>query len=89
MSHIPDLDSLIGYGLTTARILYRMPDHRAVLQTFVWQDYDVAPAFPSLSRFLAYWRAELDGPLHSVAISHHRLITPYELKVARAEFAFN
>ena len=26
-----------GYRLTTAEILYRMPDHPAILQTFIWQ----------------------------------------------------
>ena len=29
---------LEGYGLTTASILYRMPDHRSILQEFIWQD---------------------------------------------------
>ena len=30
---------LEGYGLTTANILYRRPDHPWLLQTYVWQDY--------------------------------------------------
>ena len=29
---------LEGYGLTTAQILYRLPDHPSLLQTYVWQD---------------------------------------------------
>ena len=69
---------LQGYGLTTAEIHYRMPDHLSLLQLFVWQDYDLAPAFPSLRRFLDYWQKELDGPLHSVRIAHKRLIKPSE-----------
>lgn len=32
-----------GYGLTTAEIHYRLLDHPALLQLYVWQDYDVAP----------------------------------------------
>ena len=44
---------LAGYGLTTARILYRRPDHRWLLQTYVWQDYDLCPDFPVLQGFLA------------------------------------
>ena len=53
---------LQGYGLTTANILYRMPDHPAVLQTYVWQAYDLAPLFPgaaasSSSSGGASWRA--------------------------------
>lgn len=71
---------LQGYGLTTATILYRLPDHPAFLQTFVWQDYDVAPGFPVLHGFLAFWRKELDGPLHSVTVAHSRLIKPAELR---------
>ena len=30
-----------------------MPDHPKLIQLFVWQTYDVAPAFPELHRFLA------------------------------------
>ncbi len=80
---------LRGYGLTTAEILYRLPDHPAVLQTFLWQHYDLAPEFPELTRFLAFWEREIEGPLHSVKVAHNRLISPAECRVARAEFAFN
>src|SRR4051794_18560600 len=34
---------LKGYRLATAEILYRMPDHPSLLQTFIWQHYDLAP----------------------------------------------
>ena len=57
---------LSGYGLTTAQILYRRPDHHWLLQTFVWQNYDLFPKFPELQRFLAFWVEKLEGPLHSV-----------------------
>jgi uncharacterized protein Usg len=69
---------LEGYGLTTAKILYRMPDHRSVLQSYIWQDYDLAPKFPVLLQFLDFWTRELEGPLHSVTVSHSRLIRPTE-----------
>lgn len=69
---------LDGYGLTTATILYRMPDHRHVLQSYVWQDYDLAPGFPMLLKFLDFWKRELEGPLHSVTVAHSRLIKPAE-----------
>ena len=36
---------LEGYGLTTAEILYRLPDHPVLLQSYLWQEYDVAPDF--------------------------------------------
>ncbi|QRE73925.1 usg protein [Methylobacterium aquaticum] len=69
-----------GYGLTTAHILYRIPDHPGVLQTYVWQDYDLAPRFPVLNGFLDFWKRELDGPLHSVRVAHSHLIKPAEFK---------
>jgi uncharacterized protein Usg len=71
---------LSGYGLTTATILYRMPDHPVVLQSFIWQEYDVAPRFPVLKDFLAFWGRELEGPLHSVTVAHSRLIRPAEIR---------
>jgi uncharacterized protein Usg len=77
---------LEGYGLTTARILYRLPDHRRLLQTYVWQDYDMWPEFPALGRFLEFWRRELDGPVHSVTVAHARLIKPSEFRQVDAEF---
>jgi uncharacterized protein Usg len=75
-----------GYGLTTAHILYRRPDHRWLLQSYVWQDYDLFPAFPELSKFLAFWQEKLEGPLHSVQVAHARLIKPAELRAVNGEF---
>jgi uncharacterized protein Usg len=74
---------LAGYGLTTATILYRMPDHPRLLQSYIWQDYDLAPRFPELHQFLDFWRRELDGALHSVTVAHARLIKPAEIVAAR------
>ena len=77
---------LEGFSLTTAEILYRMPDYPAVLQSYVWQDYDLAPQFPALKKFLTFWRERLDGPLHSVRVAHSRLIRPAEIRSLSAEF---
>ena len=75
-----------GYGLTTAQILYRLPDHPSLLQTYVWQDYDLCPRFPVLNRFLAFWLEKLEGPLYSVIVAHSRLIKPAELRAIDGEF---
>ena len=72
--------------LTTAHILYRRPDHRWLLQSYVWQNYDLFPEFPELHRFLAFWQKKLDGPLHSVRVAHCKLIKPAELKAVDGEF---
>ena len=77
---------LSGYGLTTAQILYRRPDHPWLLQTYVWQNYDLFPKFPELMRFLAFWMEKLDGPLHSVQVAHCKLIRPAELRAVNGEF---
>jgi uncharacterized protein Usg len=75
-----------GYGLTTAQIIYRRPDHRWLLQTYVWQAYDLFPRFPELQRFLAFWQEKLEGPLHSVQVAHCKLIKPAELRAVNGVF---
>ncbi|MCR9258016.1 MAG: usg protein [Alphaproteobacteria bacterium] len=69
---------LRGYRLTTAEILYHMPDHPSVLQSYLWQEYDIAPKFPQLKRFLDFWSRNLDGPLHSVKVTAAGIVTPAE-----------
>ena len=80
---------LAGYGLTTAEILYRIPDHPRLLQTYIWQEYDVAPDFPTLMKFLNFWQTKLDGALHSVRVAHAKLIKPAEIRSFDAEFRLN
>lgn len=77
---------LAGYSLTTAEILYRMPDHPAILQSYIWQDYDIAPDFPVLKKFLDFWERTLEGPLFKVTIGSCKLIKPAELKALGAEY---
>ena len=81
--------ALNGYRLTTAEILYHMPDHPAVLQTFLWQDLDIAPKYPVLSKFLKFWETSLDGKLHSVRVAARSVITPADLKLYGAEFTLH
>ena len=68
-----------GYRLTTAEILYHMPDHPGLLQTFIWQDLDMAPTFPVLRKFLGFWCRQLDGKLHSVRLASCGLLSRAEL----------
>lgn len=75
-----------GYGLTTAEILYRRPDRRWLLQSYVWQDYDLFPHFPALQRFLQFWQHSLEGPLHGVTVAHARLIRPAEWRAVDGVF---
>lgn len=74
-----DLQKMLeDYRLTTAEILYHMPDHPDLLQTFVWQQLDRVPDFPKLNEFLDYWRAEIEGQLHSIKIAYVGGIEPTE-----------
>ena len=67
---------LNDYRLTTAEILYRLPDHPGILQSYIWQDLDLAPQFPVLHKFLDFWRRELDGEVHSVRVAAAGLVKP-------------
>lgn len=50
---------LQDYRLTTAEILYHLPDHPMLLQSYIWQEYDLAPRFPELKRFWISGRVKL------------------------------
>ena len=73
---------LRGQRLTTAEVLFYMPDHPALLQSFMWQTLDEAPDFPRIQRFLAFWRREIDAVIHSVQISSAQQITPARVRPA-------
>ena len=64
---------LKGYRLATAEILYWMPDHPRVLQSFIWQHYDIAPDYPRLRKFLDFWKKNIDATLHSVEVARSDL----------------
>ncbi len=80
------IEQLKGYSLTTAEIIYRLPDYPALLQSYVWQDYDLAPKFPKLQDFLGFWEVNLEGKLHHVRVCHKRLIDPAEFRVLDGKF---
>ena len=76
---------LRGYHMTTAEILYRMPDHQHLLQIYVWQGFDLPPEFPRLTGFLDFWRRELEGPLFKVTVTSSGLIGPATIRQVNAE----
>jgi uncharacterized protein Usg len=80
---------LKGYRLATAEIIYRMPDHQHLLQSYIWQQYDLAPDFPELRRFLDFWVENLDGPLHSVRVMQAGLIQPCEFNAVEHSYALH
>ena len=69
-----------GYRLTTAEIIYRLPDHPALLQSFIWQKFDLAPEFPELNKFLEFWRNNIEGKLHSVNVKQSSRTAPNRVR---------
>lgn len=65
---------LRGYRLATAEIVYHLPDHPGLLQSFIWQHYDLDPDYPELNRFLDFWVQNIQGRLHSVTVGRQKLI---------------
>lgn len=80
---------LKGYGLTTAEFFYGMPDYVHVLNSYIWQDYDIAPDHPRLFQFVEFWQTEIEGPLHSVRFTHRKLIGPGEWRNQVGEFTLH
>ena len=71
---------LRDYRLTTAEILYHLPDHPGLLQSYIWQELDLAPRFPILRRFLDFWARELDGKLHSIHVANGGSLQPAQMR---------
>ncbi|HEX4181543.1 MAG TPA: protein usg [Caulobacteraceae bacterium] len=74
---------LRGERLTTAEVLYYMPDHPALLQRFLWQTLDLSPDYPRIRRFLHYWRHEIHAVIHSVEVAGGGLAAPARLNISR------
>ncbi len=80
---------LKNYRLTTAEITYHRPDHPQILQQYIWQELDLAPAFPVLTGFLGFWERKLDGRLHSVKVATTALIKPAEFRLIGHQLILN
>jgi uncharacterized protein Usg len=75
---------LRGYRLATVEIIYRMPDHPGLLQSFTWQQYDIAPDYPTLRRFLDYWREHIEATIHSIRMANRELVSAAEMRAPGA-----
>ena len=89
MSHTNLYHQLKGYRLTTAEILYHLPDHPALLQSFVWQQLDIAPEYPVLRKFLDFWTHNIEGRLHSVQVAQAPVISPEGMRYARVSLSLH
>lgn len=71
---------LMGWRLTTAEIVYRLPDHPSLLQTFVWQKLDAAPKYPALQKFLEFWEREIEAKIHTVRVAQRGIVSPADFR---------
>ncbi|MGH7125140.1 MAG: usg protein [Stellaceae bacterium] len=89
MSNTNLILQLTGYRITTAEILYHLPDHPALLQSFVWQQLDMAPDYPVLRKFLDFWTRNIEGKLHSVKVAQAPLISPGRMRHAQISLSLH
>lgn len=82
MEHEDIKRQLEGWRMTTAEVLYYMPDHPKLLQSFVWQTLDLAPDYPRIHRFLNFWKREIDAVIHSVRLATGETLAPPKLNTA-------
>ena len=73
---------LRGWRLATAEVIYYLPDHPSLLQSFVWQTLDIAPRYPRIHRFLEFWRREIDAVIHSVQVASGETLAPAPVRRA-------
>jgi len=80
---------LRDYRMTTAEILYHLPDHPDILQAYIWQDLDLAPRYPVLCKFLDFWNRELAGRVHSVRVASAKLVKPATFRMPAVSYVLH
>lgn len=82
-------DAWDGYRLVTAEILYHLPDHPLILQTYIWQEFDKPNTYPNLQDFLQFWLKEIDGKLHEVKVCVGGPLMPSSVSAPTTVFAMH
>jgi uncharacterized protein Usg len=75
--------------LVTVLILYHLPDHRSLLNEFVWQTQDVAPRYPRVGAFLDHWRREIEAVIREVLVGHAEPLQPARIRAAQHHFRWH
>ncbi len=78
-----------GGGLLTTEVVYFLPDHKNLLQSFVWQTIDTAPTFPRLHAFLDHWRRDVEAVIHLIRIAHSDWVGPAEIRTIDGRWTLN
>ena len=51
-------------------LVYYMPDHKNLVQEFIWQTKDIVPDLPRIHKFLKFWKNNIDAPIQEVKVSY-------------------
>jgi uncharacterized protein Usg len=65
-----------GYSLVTVNVIYFLPDYSSLLNEFMWQTVDLQPKYPRVTKFLDFWRREIDAVIKEVQLSDSRGMKP-------------
>jgi uncharacterized protein Usg len=67
----PDFEKMLfkGYSLVTINVIYFLPDHRSLVNEFMWQTCDLSPKYPRVKKFLDFWQREIDAVIKEVQLS--------------------
>ncbi len=78
--------ALNGHFLTTAEIIYHLPDYPSLLQSFIWQEFDLPPRFPKLNSFLDFWLQNIDAKIKTVRVATAGNLTANSFSLSQACF---
>ena len=53
-----------------------MPDHRNLIQEFMWQTLDINPKYPRVNKFLSFWKENIEAVIADVEIAESKQRRP-------------
>lgn len=80
---------LFRQSLVTISVLYYLPDHRNLVNEFVWQTTDIRPRFPRVHQFLDHWRREIDAVIKEILLADLTLMEKREVRFVDGVFVVN
>jgi uncharacterized protein Usg len=76
--------------LVTLNVYYFMPDHKNILQNFIWSTEDFVPEIPRIHKFLNYWKENIPAVIQEVSIAYENSLNPYNrIRMADCEYRLN
>ncbi len=75
--------------LVTMSIIYGLPDHKSIINEFVWQLHDLVPELERVRRFLKFWDNNIDGPIKLVQITYPGIKIPRSVRCVDSLLVIN